>query len=245
VVDRRRAGGLLAEKVAALGDPLGLPAAGRVDRAAAAVLDRLARSQGWLVVFDDATTADDVRRWLPAGPGQVLITSRHPAWGEVATRIDVDVLSRREAVTLLRTRVPGMNPDVAGELAAELGDLPLALGQAAAYLERTEARPETYLQRFRARREQMVAKGADLTYGGSLDTAWSVALDRIRTETPETAQMLEIAAFCAPEPIPLALFTAHPELLPHPLSEAAGGRTPESDVDDVVAAALAYSLCRH
>jgi hypothetical protein len=235
---------LVPERLAALADPLDLPASGQVARDAGAVLDWLTHADRWLMIFDNAPTLQEIRRWLPTGTGHVLITSRHPAWKAVATRIDVDVMRRSEAVSLLRKHVQTVSPQVAAEISDELGDLPLALGQAAAYMEATEIPPETYLQRFRLRREQMIAQGTDLAYGRSLETAWSVTIDQLDNEEPGTVQLLRLAALCAPEPIPLTLFTTEPGLLPNPLSEALSDESTQSNIDNVVAAALAYSLCR-
>ena len=158
---------LLPGQVAALGARLGLPSAGRVDLDAASVLGWLAGHDGWLVVFDNPVHLDSIRAWLPSGSGHVIITSRHPSWAPAATRIDVDVLTRAESVSFLTAHVRGIGAEVAGDLAAELGDLPLALGQAAAYLEASDVPPAAYLRRFRQRRAQMLAKGTDLVYGGS------------------------------------------------------------------------------
>jgi TIR domain-containing protein/tetratricopeptide repeat protein len=235
---------LVAGQLAALAPQLDLPAAGQVGQDAQAVLRWLARSEDWLIIFDNATSLNDIRPWLPAGTGHVLITSRHPAWRSLATRVDIDVLPRSESVAFLDAYVPGVSPQVAEQLAAELGDLPLALGQAAAYLESSEIPPGTYLERFRHRRSQMLSKGTDLMYGGSLDTAWSVTLEQLQADSPATVQLLELAAFCAPDPVPLSLFTVEPGLLPGALAEAVGDNSPVADLDEVVTAALAYSLCR-
>ncbi len=91
----------------------------------------------WRLVFDNADDPAELRPWLPGGAGHVLITSRTPTWAALATPVDVDLLSADEAVHFLRTRLPDLDPDLAREVAAELDGLPLALEQAAAYLEQT------------------------------------------------------------------------------------------------------------
>ena len=199
---------LLPGQVAALGARLGLPSAGRVDQDAASVLDWLAGHDGWLVIFDNAVDLDSIRAWIPPGSGHVIITSRHPSWAAAATRIDVDVLTRAESVSFLTAHVRGIDAEIAGDLAAELGDLPLALGQAAAYLEASDVPPAAYLRRFRQRRAQMLSKGTDLAYGGSVDTAWSMTLEKLQAQAPEAVALLELAAFAAPEPLPLSVFAA-------------------------------------
>ena len=116
-----------------------------------------------------------------------------------------------------------MDAWLADELAAELGDLPLAAAQAAAYLEQTGLPPAAYLGRFRTRRASLLAKGDVLGYQERLDTTWTLSLERLRTDSPAAVPLLELAAFLAPEPIPLSLFSAHPELLDEPLR---AGRRP-------------------
>ena len=60
-----------------------------------------------------------------------MITSRNPGWHELATRVGVDVFDRGESITLLRRRAPQLTDGEAGQVAEALGDLPLALVQAA------------------------------------------------------------------------------------------------------------------
>jgi len=238
---------LLGEQLAELAPHLGLPATGNAATDAAAVLTGLARRDDWLLIFDNAGSAGEIRRWLPAGPaGQVLITSRAQVWGGLAVPVDVDVFDIDEAVGFLAGRVPalagapdgGPARDLAAELAAELGGLPLALEQAAAYLEATAMTPARYLEKFRARRAVMLARGEDLTYGGTVDTCWSLALDRLQASTPAAASLLTLAAFCGPDPIPLAWLT--PAALDGPLKAAVA----DGDLDDLIAAIRRYSLAR-
>ena len=88
----------------------------------------------WLLVFDNAEQAEDVMEWLPGGGGHVLITSRQHRWTEVAVPVEVDVLARAESVAMLQARLPGLAAADADRLAWQLGDLPLAVAQAAGYL---------------------------------------------------------------------------------------------------------------
>jgi len=188
-----------------------------------------------------------VRRWLPAGPaGHVLITSRAQVWGGLAVPVDVDVLTTEEAVAFLAGRVPALAEAADGgpartwaaALAAELGGLPLALEQAAAYLEATGLAPARYLEKFRSRRAVMLTRGEDLTYGGTVDTCWALALDRLQTTAPAAARLLEVAAYLGPDPIPLAWLT--PAALDGPLKVAVA----DGDLDELIAAIRSYSLAR-
>ncbi|MCM3923259.1 FxSxx-COOH system tetratricopeptide repeat protein [Frankia sp. AiPs1] len=232
---------LIGEKIAALADPLGLSSDGPASDLATAVLAALTRRTGWLVVFDNAEDPVALRNWLPDGPGQVLITSRNPAWGALADPIAVGVFERAESSALLNRRLPGHAPAVVDTLAAELGDLPLALAQAAGYIATTGTDPAGYLAKFRARRTALLAKGDDPLYHGTVATAWSMALDRLQAEAPATVQLLQLCALLAPEPIPLTLFSDRPELLESPLADACTDGHVDLDLDEVIGAARQYS----
>src|SRR3954467_1639234 len=232
---------LIGDQLAALAPRLNPPAGSTV----ADTVDRLfAELRGWgrwLLVFDNAERPGDIADYRPGGAGHVLITSRYPGWGALGGRLEVDVLARAETVALLHARIPALDIELADKLAAELGDLPLAAAQAAGYLEQTDLPPADYLRRFRAHRAGLLARGEVLGYAGRLDTAWALSLERLRCEDPAAVQLLELAAFLAPEPIPLALIGDHADLLEEPLRATAAN--PDA-LADTVGALVGYSLVR-
>ena len=107
-----------------------------------------------LLVFDNCEDEAALEAWAPRGGGcRVLVTARRGTWplhlGVQA--IALGILTRTESVALLRRHRPDLavdDPDLVA-IAAELGDLPLALHLAGAYLAlgRHEAfgRPAAYL----------------------------------------------------------------------------------------------------
>jgi DNA-binding SARP family transcriptional activator len=226
----------LAALAARLDLPTGATAADTVDWLLAELGDR----DRWLLIFDNAERPSDIAGYQPGGAGHVLITSRYPGWGALGGRLEVDVLTRAETIALLRTRIPQLSEELADELAAELGDLPLAAAQAAAYLEETGLPAADYLRRFRTRRTTLLTRGDVVGYAGRIDTAWALSLERLRGEDPAAVQLLELAAFLAPEPIPLPLFANHLELLEKPL----GLISDRDALDEVIGAAVRFSLAR-
>jgi hypothetical protein len=76
----------------------------------------------------------------------VVITSRNPGWHELATPVRVEVFDRGESIALLRRRVPQLTESETGRVAEALGDLPLALVQAGAYLSDTATGVPDYLR---------------------------------------------------------------------------------------------------
>jgi len=237
---------LIADQLATLATQLGLPAASSVPETVAMVLAELGRRPGWLLIFDDAERPQDLAAFLPSGAaGHVLVTSRNPALGGPGRggRVEVDVFARPETVALLQGQLSGLGDEVADQLADELGDLPLAAAQAAAYLDETRMPPAEYLRLFRSRRREMLAKGQVIGYEGRIDTAWTLSMERLREE-PEgvpAVQLQELAAFLAPAPIPLDLIADQASLLTEPLASAAAD---ELRCNELVAAIGRYSLAR-
>jgi len=235
---------LIAGQLLGLVNPLGLLTdAVPADVAVQRVLTELGSRPRWLLIFDNAEHPTDIAHYRPRGSGHVLVTSRYPGWGALGGRIEIDVLDRSDTVTLLRARIPAMTVEVADNLAAELGDLPLAAAQAAGYLEQSGLPPSDYLRRLRSQRAELLAYGDVLDYQGRVDTTWEISLERLRAASPAAVALLNVSAFMAPEPIPLSLFTEHPGLLDEPLRTVA---TDPDSLDDVVGAMVGLSLAhRH
>ncbi|MEO3810176.1 FxSxx-COOH system tetratricopeptide repeat protein [Sphaerisporangium sp. B11E5] len=158
----------------------------------------------WLLVFDNAEQPETLQDFLPHGEGRVLVTSRHERWGEVASTLEVGVFEREDSVELLQQRVPGITRADAVLVAAEMGDLPLAIVQAAAYLKKTGCPPEDYVQMVRSC-TAMVMDDPPVDYPVSLASAWTIALDQLRDTAPDAVELLSRCAFFGPESIPRRL----------------------------------------
>jgi tetratricopeptide (TPR) repeat protein len=205
-----------------------------------AVRGWLQRHPGWLLIFDNVEDEPTLTRFLPAlgdrRGGRVLVTTRYDLWRDAAT-VPVRPWSRAEAVAFLRRSLPAATLAAAtpgearqvdgrlAELAGELGDLPLALEQAAAYLHQTKTTLADYLEAVRTRGlELFAAPGEQRTVA----TVWSLSLERLAA-TPGAAALLALCAYLAPDNIPRALLTVPAEdggkllaRLPEPLQGVAG-----------------------
>ncbi|HEX2291573.1 MAG TPA: FxSxx-COOH system tetratricopeptide repeat protein, partial [Pseudonocardiaceae bacterium] len=213
---------LVGDRLAELAQALGLTTVTDPPTAAVArLLGTLRERERWLLIFDNAEEPAVLVRYLPGGGGHVLITSRNPGWQELASPVGVDVFDRGESITLLRRRVPRLTDSEAGQVAETLGDLPLALTQAGAYLADTTIGVQSYLTLLAQRTTELLAQGAPATYPVSLAASVQIALDRLSVQSRAALQLLTLAAYLAPEPIPLTLFTTRPTLLPDPLAGAA------------------------
>ena len=167
----------------------------------------------WLLIFDNAEDAEDLAHWLPAGSGHVLITSRAHRWGEIAAPIQVDVLDRSESIAILRDRVTGLSEADADRVAQVLGDLPLAVAQAAGYMVDTGMRDDEYISLIGARAAEILDQGQPpsyrpLSHDRSLAAVTRLAVDRLREEDPAASDLAQVCAFMAPEPIPVECLPA-------------------------------------
>ncbi|WP_328430163.1 FxSxx-COOH system tetratricopeptide repeat protein [Streptomyces sp. NBC_00443] len=172
----------------------------------------------WLIIFDNGERPGPLVDALPSGDlgsnGHVIVTTRLRGWSSRAGVIDLDVFTRQEAVELLARRVCGMTTVVADRIAEHLGDLPLALEQAAGYMDYNQTPPTEYLALLTSRLEDMIALG-ELADRPTVvvATLWQLSVQKLETGQPQAKRLLELCALLAPEPIPLDLFSGSTQTL--------------------------------
>ena len=167
----------------------------------------------WLLVFDGARDARVIEPYVPArSRGHVLITSRDPRWDEVEP-VEVGVLSRPESVSFLQ-RHARASENLAAQLASELGDLPLALEQARAYLRDSGEAAADYLERLRERARVQPAGIGTPRHEHLTTLAFAASLERARRQAPAAERLLTLFAFLGPDDIPTALLRRWPRALP-------------------------------
>ena len=167
----------------------------------------------WLLLFDNAPNREAMAAYLPpARRGRVLITSQNPNWppGQALGVAELDV---QVAASFLVNRTGDPDQQAAIELAGELGGLPLALEQAAAYIQATGGTLAEYLRLFREHRDAMLARGEPTGYTKTVATTWSLAFRQLEQSAPPAVALLRLLACCAPEAIPLSsLLQAYPRI---------------------------------
>ena len=184
------------------------------DQATTTLLEALRRRHRWLLVFDDAESPREVARYLPGAAGDVLIASFDPGWRVLATPVTVPAFTRAESVSLLRSRRPDVATEPAEQIAATLGDEPLAVGPAAALLSDTGMDLDTF-------RSVLPDRSADAPDGGGVEAVWTVTLDLLTADDPQATALLTLVAWLGPAPLPVSLVTENPHKLPEPLGAAA------------------------
>jgi tetratricopeptide (TPR) repeat protein len=198
------------------------------DYSAQLVLDALSRGEPyseWLLIFDDATRAEMIARYVPRGRGHVIITSRDSQWRRALglEGIEVTEFEPSETVEFLRKRVgaltdlpsePGSRENMrrlkdATELAEALDNLPVAADHAAAYLIETGIPAREYLTIFRENAHKIFAEDVDILYPRAIATTWSISRPML---SPQADALFTLMAFFAAEPIAIELLLQSREL---------------------------------
>jgi hypothetical protein len=168
----------MAADYACLAVDLNLPEKDSTDQTeiAKAVKRWLEHNQGWLLIFDNAQNPGEIRNYLPlGGAGHVIITSRNPLWGGVAKRLPARVFDRAESIEFFCKRTGQEDKKAADALADVLGDLPLALEQAGAYIETTGIKLTEYQELFQSRRKEL---WVDESHHGERNSGWTSPIRR-------------------------------------------------------------------
>ncbi len=167
----------------------------------------LAQRPGWLLIFDNARGPEEVREYIPPGAGgHVFITSRNTNWDGIARQREVEMWKRPESIEFLLKRTPEMDEEAARRLGQALGDLPLALEQAGAYVEGHAISLHQYLDLFR-KHEQEIRKrgGPSPDCPAAVRTTGGVAFEELEKTSPAGIELLIFCGFLAPEEISLDL----------------------------------------
>jgi MinD-like ATPase involved in chromosome partitioning or flagellar assembly len=199
---------LINSSFARLAGNVGVKAGDAIGEAVHAAKEALRRGSPysrWLLIFDNADEPDHIKDFLPGGPGHVLVTSRNPTWAPVAQELPIDVFSRLEALDHLQRRVPGLADDDATKVADALGDLPLAVEQAAAWLLATGMPATEYVAQLEDEFAVTLDMSQPLDYPTPVAATWRLSFDRLRAQSPAAARLMELCAYFSPEPISLRL----------------------------------------
>jgi tetratricopeptide (TPR) repeat protein len=169
----------------------------------------------WLLIFDNADTPELLKAYYPRIPrGHILLTSRAQLFDTlgIESTSALEKLEPQEALDFLFKRTARTQSDqtemhAAERLARELGYLPLALEQAAAYLRAKGARFHDYLASYQRQRLALLNKADPKTgnYPAPVAKTWALNFQEVEKD-PVAADILRVSAFLSPDTIPLELF---------------------------------------
>jgi response regulator RpfG family c-di-GMP phosphodiesterase len=154
--------------------------------------------QRWLLIYDNASSPQKLAPYLPqTGYHHILITSRSPNWLGVAEPFRLVLLARTDSVKFLLKRTRAIDNISAEVLAKTLGDLPLALEQAGAYIEETRCRLADYLTLYETRGDELRRQRGEMAteYPDSVATTWNISFNSIEKMNPSAAELMRFCAF--------------------------------------------------
>ena len=192
----------------------------------------------WLVVLDDLPDPAHLRSWWPTGPhgGCVITTRRTDIHAPGRARVvPVGVFTPELAHDYLVAKIAGPAGSArlveVDQLAADLGYLPVALSQAAAYIAtRATSRAGTcagYRTLLNDRRRQLAEVFLDSglvdDYQHTVAATWSLSIEAADAEHPAGAArpLLELLAYLDPSGIPDDILDT-PALTTQPSQQPAG-----------------------
>lgn len=173
----------------------------------------------WLIVLDNLDNPADATGWWPptSASGHTVVTSRvrDDVWtSDTRAVTQVGLFHPEEAIAYLRSAVvdPGRQ-EGAAELAADLGYLPIALAQAAAYIRERRLTCVSYRHELADRRICLHELLPDPTalpdeHVARLDATWSLSIEAVDRLEPAglATPILYLAALLDPHAMPIDLF---------------------------------------
>ena len=233
----------LASDYAGLATALDLPEKGYKEQnfIGRAVYRWLQKHGCWLLIFDNAQEPADLQAYVPTkSTGHILVTSRNPNWSDLAQVLAVRTWMREESTAFLLQRTHQSDKAAAIELAEALGDLPLALAQAASYIEQTARSIESYRLLFETRGQELRRLGQPSPdYPNTVATTWDLSFHHVEGTSPAAADLMSLCAFLAPDSIPVSTLAGGSEYLTDPLAVLL--KDPLA-LDEAVATLRRYSL---
>ncbi len=218
-----------------------------------AVKHWLEHTSAWLLVFDNADAPELLKTYYPrTHRGHILLTSRAQVFDTlgIARPLALAKMDPQEALDFLYTRTARAQSDLAEKhaaehLAAELGYLPLALEQAAAYIVAKAARFQDYLASYQRQRLALLNKAQPKTgeYPASIAKTWELNFQEVK-QVPVAADILRVSAFLSPDSIPLEVLTEGASQLGPVLAGAFATSEDPLTLNEALEPLTRYSLIR-
>lgn len=185
----------------------------------------LQQHKAWLLILDNADDIEIAYDFIPTrGEGHILLTTRSLATGPGMKSIELVKMGREEGALLLLRRAKIIAADAPLEAAGEseraqaeaicalLDGLPLALDQAAAYIEENQSGFEAYQQLYQTHRTSLLQRRGIFSrrdYPQSVAATWSLSFEQLaRADDAAPADLLRLCAFLSPDAIPEAMIAA-------------------------------------
>ncbi len=187
-----------------------------------AVKKWLAANTSWLLILDNADDLAMAKDFIPSlSKGHILLTTRAQIMGRLAKRVEIEKMELEEGTLFLLRRANIIAPDAsldtasptdaakAKEIVQAVDGLPLALDQAAAYIEETECGLAGYLNRYQTQGAILLQHRGDLIsdHPDPVATTWKLSFQKVEQANLAAADLLRLCAFLSPDAIPEEIIT--------------------------------------
>lgn len=180
----------------------------------------LQENQDWLLIVDNVENLQMVSDFIPSlQNGHILMTTRAASSGAVAHRVELEEMNSQDGALLLLRRSqiisitasldqsPPAERQAAQQLSTILGGLPLALDQAAAYIEKTGCGVIGYFSRYQNYHNRLNhLSSSNQDYPASVATTLSLSFKKVYQSNPVAAEILQICSLLHSGAIPEELF---------------------------------------
>lgn len=174
----------------------------------------------WLLILDGAVSPAVVSALMPrAALGHILLATKSREVSTIGQAVEVPLLNDIDAELLLLRRariidsntnvdaVPGDQRVDAQAICAMLGNLPLAIDQAGAYIAETPLKLKEYISLYNSYGEQLrKRRGGSTQDHASVYITFSMAYEAVEKGNPSASALLRLCAFYSPQAIPIELF---------------------------------------
>lgn len=93
----------------------------------------------------------------------------------------MDVFLREESIEHLQRRAPGLGKDDAEQVAVAVGDLPLAVEQAGAWIAETATPVSAYLEQLAQQAARVLALNQPPGYPEPVAATWNISIERLQS----------------------------------------------------------------
>jgi hypothetical protein len=207
----------------------------------------------WLLIFDNADDLTLTEEFLPTSTtGSLLFTTRNQSVGTLTESLDIQTMAKEEGTLLVLRRAKRLareqgleqaKPEeraLAEQIVKEMDGLPLALDQAAAYIEETRSTLASYLKAYQYRHGALLKeRGNDPYKHNPVATTWSLNFEQIGHSDHTASDLLHVLAFLTPHAVPEDLLIAGASELGPSLAEIA---TDGTVLDQAMRSLIRFSL---
>ncbi|MCI0662642.1 MAG: tetratricopeptide repeat protein [Acidobacteria bacterium] len=235
----------LVAEFAAIAGHLNLPEKDAKDHSEAvgAVKVWLENNSAWLLILDNADEIEMAQEFIPSSEsGHILLTTRAHAIGAIGEGKKLEKMTPKEGALFLLRRLRKLKKDEALDfataeiraqaeaLSALVDGLPLALDQAAAFIEEKPSTLGEYQSLYQSEREELLKRRGKLAKSHpSVTVTFSLAFKKVEEANSPAADLLRVCAFLEADSIPEEIFSEGAEELGDAIGSLAGSPLKLSD----------------